>query len=122
MAWPPPTLPTTRTDTTVMATTHPADHNAANLAINDTVARVKTIVSGNAAYTSNTNALITIALPAGYATAPNVVAMNADPANLHYYILGARTTTTFQLIVAGETTNVGLVNTATRISYMVVPV
>ena len=35
MAWPPPTLPTSRTDTTVMATTHPADHNAANLAIND---------------------------------------------------------------------------------------
>lgn len=41
MAWPPPTLPTTRTDTTVMAGTHPADHNAANLAINDIVGWVK---------------------------------------------------------------------------------
>lgn len=41
MAWPPPTLPTTRTDTTVMASTHPADHNAVNLAINDIVGYVK---------------------------------------------------------------------------------
>lgn len=40
MAWPPPTLPTNRTDTTVMSTTHPADHNAANLAINDIVAQL----------------------------------------------------------------------------------
>lgn len=40
MAWPPPTLPTNRIDTTVMAGTHPADHNAANLAINDIVARM----------------------------------------------------------------------------------
>lgn len=41
MAWPPPTLPTTRTNTTVSADTHPADHNAANLAINDIVGWVK---------------------------------------------------------------------------------
>lgn len=41
MAWPPPALSTTRTDTTVMASTHPADHNAANLAINDLVTKVQ---------------------------------------------------------------------------------
>lgn len=42
MAWPPPTLPTTRTNTTVMTDTHPAEHNAVNLAINDIVTRIST--------------------------------------------------------------------------------
>lgn len=40
MAWPPPVLPINRTDATVQQATHPADHNAVNLAVNDTVARV----------------------------------------------------------------------------------
>jgi hypothetical protein len=37
MAWPPPTLPTNRTNAVPQQDTHPADHNAANLAINDIV-------------------------------------------------------------------------------------
>lgn len=40
MTWPPPALPTTRTNTTVMVNTHPAEHNAVNLAINDIVTRI----------------------------------------------------------------------------------
>ena len=43
MAWPPPTLPTNRTDATPQAGVHAPDHNAANLAINDLVARVLTL-------------------------------------------------------------------------------
>jgi hypothetical protein len=43
MAWPPPALPTTRTNTTVQFDTHPADHNAVNLAVNDIVAHVQGI-------------------------------------------------------------------------------
>jgi hypothetical protein len=39
-AWPPPTLPVNRSDSTPMQTTHAADHNQANQAINDIVAAV----------------------------------------------------------------------------------
>lgn len=38
MAWPPPVLPITRTNADAQKDTHPSDHNAANLAINDLVA------------------------------------------------------------------------------------
>ena len=41
MAWPPPTLPTNRTDATPQQTTHAGDHNAANQAINDIVTRIQ---------------------------------------------------------------------------------
>lgn len=37
MAWPPPVFPTNRTNATPQQDTHPADHNAIALAINDTV-------------------------------------------------------------------------------------
>jgi len=40
MAWPPPVLPTNRQDLTPQTVTHPAEHNAENLAINDLVAKV----------------------------------------------------------------------------------
>lgn len=43
MAWPPPPLTTTRTNTTVMTDQHPADHNAENLAINDIVAHINAV-------------------------------------------------------------------------------
>lgn len=55
MAWPPPTMPTTRTNTTVMTDTHPSEHNAVNLAINNIVAKVPwSIVTLNEGYTSGT--------------------------------------------------------------------
>jgi hypothetical protein len=38
MAWPPPVLPINRTNALPMQDTHPQDHNAVNLAVNDTVA------------------------------------------------------------------------------------
>jgi hypothetical protein len=41
MAWPPPTLPINRTDANPQQGTHPSDHNALALAINDTVAFVQ---------------------------------------------------------------------------------
>ena len=40
MAWPPPVLPTTRTNAMPQQDDHPALHNAANLAINDLVGYV----------------------------------------------------------------------------------
>jgi hypothetical protein len=43
MPFPPPVLPINRTNATAQQDTHPADHNAAALAINDTVARVVTL-------------------------------------------------------------------------------
>ena len=46
MAWPPGVLPVNRTDSLTQQTNHPADHNAANLAINDTVAHVQ-FLEGN---------------------------------------------------------------------------
>lgn len=41
MSWPPPTLATNRTNTDLQQNTHPADHNAANLAINDITSHIK---------------------------------------------------------------------------------
>ena len=53
MAWPPPVLPINRSNADPQMDQHPADHNAANLAINDLVAKTKekyvTHVHGNAA-------------------------------------------------------------------------
>ena len=46
MAWPPPTLPTNRSNATPQTSTHPADHNALALAINDTVGYVQFLDSG----------------------------------------------------------------------------
>ena len=62
MAWPPPALPINRTNADPQQNTHPADHNALALAVNDTVARIKAMppiypLRGNT--TSNVN------LPAG---------------------------------------------------------
>lgn len=45
MAWPPPVLPTNRTNADPQQDNHPADHNAVNLAVNDLTARV--IASAN---------------------------------------------------------------------------
>jgi hypothetical protein len=46
MAWPPGVLPINRTDSTPQQTTHAADHNAANQAINDTVAQLVKVSAG----------------------------------------------------------------------------
>jgi len=46
MAWPPASLPTNRTNATPQTNTHPADHNAVNAAVNDTVAHVQAIDNG----------------------------------------------------------------------------
>lgn len=40
MAWPPAALPTNRTNATPQQDTHPSDHNAIALAINDTVGKL----------------------------------------------------------------------------------
>src|SRR5258707_1040517 len=48
MAWPPPSLPTNRTNAAPQQDTHPADHNALALAMNDTVAQVKGLILGAA--------------------------------------------------------------------------
>ena len=43
MAWPPGVLAVNRTNATVQQDIHPADHNAVNAAVNDTVAQVQSI-------------------------------------------------------------------------------
>lgn len=44
MAWPPAVLPADKTDLTPQKTTHPAAHNATNLAINDAVGEIRTLL------------------------------------------------------------------------------
>lgn len=44
MAWPPPVLPVNRTDSLDQQGNHPADHNAVNQAVNDTVAHIQAAV------------------------------------------------------------------------------
>ena len=48
MAWPPGVLPVNRTDALSQQTTHPADHNAVNQAVNDIVAETQALTSGRA--------------------------------------------------------------------------
>lgn len=43
MPWPPGALPVNRTDALFQESNHPADHNAVNAAVNDTVAHVQSI-------------------------------------------------------------------------------
>ena len=50
MAWPPPTLSTNRTNATPQHDSHAADHNAANLAINDLVAMVASLITSVGRY------------------------------------------------------------------------
>jgi hypothetical protein len=45
MAWPPAALPTNRTNSTPQQDTHPSDHNAIGLAVNDTVGQVQKLSS-----------------------------------------------------------------------------
>jgi hypothetical protein len=45
MAWPPPLLSYDRSNSFVQQDLHPQDHNAANLAINDIVARMATVAT-----------------------------------------------------------------------------
>jgi hypothetical protein len=60
MAWPPGVLPVNRTDSLSQQTNHPADHNAVNQAVNDTVAYVKLLGGANRAdrrsFTTDANA------------------------------------------------------------------
>ena len=83
MAWPPPVLPVNRTDATPQQATHPADHNAANLAINDIVTKLSgdldlrarillaTIAGGAIGPNQSLNAT-SITIPAGFAARPGV--------------------------------------------------
>lgn len=52
MAWPPPVLPTNRTNATPQLDTHVSDHNAANLAINDLVTRLQSRAAAGLEYTA----------------------------------------------------------------------
>lgn len=101
MAFPPPTLPTTRSNTTVMTTTHPADHNAANLAINDLTAEaVKQTRSG---FTANWSGTASNNAQIPWAATANV---------------GGWTVATSCVVPAGVT---GLFAVTVRISYGAVP-
>jgi hypothetical protein len=53
MSWPPPVLPTNRTNDDLQQNTHPADHNAANLAINDIVAHVSQVSNVTSGFLGN---------------------------------------------------------------------
>jgi hypothetical protein len=53
MAFPPPTLPTNRTNATPQIDTHPADHNAVNAAVNDTVGAVNGVLASVTALPRN---------------------------------------------------------------------
>lgn len=82
MAWPPPVLPTNRTDTTAELDTHAADHNAASLAINDTVTRLKR--AELYIYAFNTVALFDVngLWYCGWATVPGAPVWSEVPATV----------------------------------------
>lgn len=49
MAWPPPVLPINRINATPQQNNHPADHNAVNQAVNDTVAELTRVTNNTQA-------------------------------------------------------------------------
>lgn len=75
MAWPPGVLSTSRSNATPQTDTHPADHNAVNGAVNDTVAHVQgidtqlaTTNSSLASLNTEVNAIESGAITVGSAT------------------------------------------------------
>lgn len=62
--WPPPVLPINRTDATYQQGVHPGDHNAANLAINDIVPQVQSLIDVLA---GNVGRIVYGAIPGGTA-------------------------------------------------------
>lgn len=95
MAWPPPTLPTSRTNTTVMADTHPADHNAVNLAVNDLVVRMTT--RENKITANSAAVVVSSASPTSLATIVSVTVAVGD------YVLA--TGNCWATMVAGNTSS-----------------
>lgn len=121
MAWPPPSLPTNRTNATPQQNTHPADHNAQALAINDTVGYLTGTLPGEIAaasaqmsmnggaldaakgpliqtwmqtYGSDVNGHITVGFQFAFASTPvAVVAMGANTDNDHRLTFISATTT-----------------------------
>jgi len=66
MPYPPPTLPVNRTNATAQQDTHPADHNAANLAINDVVSRLNALIAQVGAIPLQGRAWGGFTIPDGY--------------------------------------------------------
>lgn len=87
MAWPPAGLPTNRTNATPQTNTHPADHNAVNAAMNDTVARVQAIETGAVEVTSSRFAeQATLCFVIRSAGTPNDIKFRWDPPNLYFTV------------------------------------
>jgi len=84
MAWPPAVLATNRTNATPQTNTHPADHNAVNAAVNDTVAHVQAIDAGTVevglAHTANNIRSV---------DTPNGIQFHWDPPTLYFRIDGS---------------------------------
>src|SRR6478735_5250807 len=142
MAWPPPTLPINRTDATPQQTTHAADHNAANLAINDIVnlcansLPIKTnltgvagtfgnftVVSGTSVVTTDGsgNAVVTLAAGAfSPGATPIVVPTNGDVAQGagFYGLSGSPTPANFTIRATRADTGGPFTGAAVRVSYI----
>jgi hypothetical protein len=120
MAWPPPLLPTNLSNATAQQDTHPAVHNAANLAINDLVAETRRTKAWNVQSSvpsgpyGNTPVQIpmlqlTVLFEGGKlyritAHVPNVRAIDNTQANLSITIAGAVTQTSNQIMEADSDT------------------
>jgi hypothetical protein len=140
MAWPPPTLPINRTNALDQQDTHPADHNAANQAINDIVAHVTNdqvwsdiggvnnwtnnygfqIIAASAALTTDVNGGVTINFPQTFQHPPVVVLCNGDATSgLIPAIVGIPTTTYFWVKAIYHDGSI-VANTGIRIPYIAV--
>lgn len=97
MPYPPPTLPINRTNATAQQDTHPADHNAANLAINDITTRLNSLIA-------QVNAIPPAPPPAPRYVNGSVVIPGGHPGGAEYSIatgLTAAGTTAFLGISVG---------------------
>lgn len=105
MAWPPPALPTTRANDTPQLDTHPADHNAVNLAVNDIVARLNVIPAKirASAVTATTNASGVVTLTHTLGTVPDVVFAFPASSNISQLNLSTATAANVTLRCFGAT-------------------
>ena len=125
MSWPPPILPVNRTNATPQLDTHAADHNAANQAINDIVARVNKSVQfvGSIVATTLSDGSVNIALPAGMFTVTPVALVtngdgNAVP-DAVVSIMALYSNAATLVVYVGRATGGPIANSVVRLNYLV---
>lgn len=134
MAFPPPTLPTNRTNATPQLDTHAADHNAIAQAINDTVAFASATNQKLTGYRAYANSYVATTESGGTAVIPFtrqtdganvdfgglpivVCSSGEDPTQCTFAIYGAVISTAFSVMARSVSTGLPVGNWGVRVNW-----